>query len=85
MDGLIKAWVFLVALSAITTVLATFSVEWGGGVAVAILILSGWKARIILNNYLGLETSGFWRRVFNTSIGMFLLLALGLYFLPTVM
>lgn len=85
MDGLIKAWGLLVALSAITTILATFGIDWGGGIAVVILVISGWKARIILNNYLGLEASRFWRRGFNASIGMFLLLALGIYFSPTVM
>lgn len=84
MDGLIKAWGSLVVLSAITTALATFSGAWGGGLVALILILSGWKARIILNNYLGLEVSGFWRRGFNAFIGMFLLLALALYFLPAV-
>lgn len=85
MDRLIKAWILLVALSAITTALATFSGDWGVGFVAVILILSGWKARIILNNYLGLDVSGFWRRGFNAFIGMFLLLVLGLYFLPTAL
>jgi hypothetical protein len=85
MDGLTKAWILLIVLSSITTVLATFSGDWGGGFVAAILILSGWKARLILNKYLGLENSGFWQRGFNTFIGMFLILVLGLYFLPTVL
>ena len=85
MGELIKAWGQLVALSAGTTALATFGVDWGGGFVVIILILSGWKARIILNSYLGLKASKFWQRGFNAFIGMFLILALGLYFLPAIL
>lgn len=82
MDPLIKAWIWLIALSAATTVIASQPELPAGYIVFPILILSGWKARVILNGYLGLGPSRFWRRSFNGIVMVFLLLALGVYLIP---
>jgi membrane protease YdiL (CAAX protease family) len=78
---LVKAWGLLVILGFATTALAAIG---GTGflrhiIAFSVLILAGAKARLILNEYLGLRKTRFWRRTFELSIGLFLTLALVLY------
>ncbi len=73
---------WLVGLSLSTTLLARFA---PGGViwaSLAFLALAGWKARLVLNGYLGLDAAPFWSRGFNTFVIAFLILVAGLYLLP---
>lgn len=85
MQSLRIALITLVILSIGTTLLASLvagSAEWVGFL---ILILSGWKARVILNRYLGLAASRVWRRGFGAFIAMFLTGIMGLYLLPGIL
>ncbi len=80
----LHTWIWLAGLSLITTLLARFAPPgalWSGP---AFLFLSGWKARHLLNGYLGLSASRYWSRVFNLAVDLFLLAALGLYLLPAL-
>ena len=81
MTPLTKAYLTLLVLSATTAVL---SGQLATGGALALLVLSGWKARVILNGYLGLGPSRFWRRGFNGAIMAFLFTAFALYLLPAL-
>lgn len=73
---------WLIGLSLITTLLARFALGGMAWVSVAFLILAGWKARVILNGYLGLSTTRFWRRGFNTFISVFLIGIAALWLVP---
>ncbi len=78
--SLVKAWMLLLALSAISAGLTT---EAFAGMAIApglaLLALAFGKAYIILSAYLGLSRSAAWRRGFAAVIAVFLLGVAGLY------
>ncbi|WP_424958865.1 hypothetical protein [Hyphomicrobium sp. 1Nfss2.1] len=78
---LIVAWVALIALSLGTLVLATAGTTGRGAtiIAAGVLALAGFKARVILTRYLGLQHSLFWRRSFDLAIGLFLALSFALH------
>lgn len=78
---MIRGWVALVAMSAMTTALTLLHPEGAARLAVGalVLLLAGLKARVILRRYLALERSRFWSSGFSLAIGIFLLLALALY------
>ncbi len=80
---LIAAWVGLVAAGLGTTLVTLLPrADIGGRIAAAsVLALAGLKSAIILRRYLGLAASAFWTRGFDLVIGLFLLLAYGLYLL----
>ncbi len=84
-DPLIRAWIGLVVLSALSTVLSV-AVAHGAlsgamvSVGGALILTIGWvKARIILEQYLGLAQAPFWRRGFETVLAFYMLGLLGLY------
>lgn len=80
---MIRGWVALVTLSALTTLL-TLPRTSGTTRLVAgalVLVFAGLKARVILRRYLGLSASAFWSRAFDIVIFLFLLLAYGVYLL----
>jgi len=85
MNGPTKTLVWLWALSLTTTLLARFAPGGAVWVSLAFLFLSGWKARHILNGYLGLAASRFWSRAFNSFVVLFLALAAALYLLPMML
>lgn len=79
---LVEAWAVLVALSLGTVILATADVSGRGAavvVAAGVLVLAGFKARVILARYLGLGRSLFWTRAFDLAIGLFLALSFALH------
>ncbi len=76
---------WLWGLSLATTLLARFAPGGAAWVSLAFLVLSGWKARHVLNGYLGLGVSRFWRRFFNGLVMLFLTLAASLYLLPSIL
>lgn len=78
---IMEAWVTLTALSAATALLTVVRAasEYRTGIAAAVLVLAGLKARVILARYLGLGGSRFWMRTFELAIGGFLAGAYGLY------
>lgn len=82
-DPLIRAWLALVALSALATgvsLLRPDAPAWAATVAgAAILVLAWLKARVILNRYLGLAGVPGARRGFGAGLGAFALAALVLY------
>jgi len=81
MTPLTKAFITLIVLSATTTAL---SGQLATGGALALLVLSGWKARVILNGYLGLGPSRFWRRGFNGAVMLFLVAVFAIYLIPVL-
>ncbi|MDF1618919.1 nitric oxide reductase F protein [Pseudothioclava nitratireducens] len=84
-DPLISAWLWLLALSGASTLLAAaVSQGWLTGLGVtlggaAILALAWAKARVILARYLGLAEAPFWHRGFSITLAIYALLLLGLY------
>ena len=74
-----KAWAVLLALSLATTGLTLVSGPSASITAGLLLALSGLKARTTLSHYLELRLSAFWMRLFQLVIGLFLLIAFGLY------
>ena len=82
MPAPVRTWLWLLGLSLITTLLARFAAPGALWAAPAFLLLSGLKARQVLNGYLGLGASRFWARLFGGALAAFLLAALGLYLLP---
>ncbi|WP_341485665.1 nitric oxide reductase F protein [Thioclava sp. GXIMD4215] len=86
-DPLIRAWVWLVALSTASTILAilvSHGVLTGAGVTAggaAILALAWAKAEVILARYLGLAAAPFWHRGFRLVLGLYAAGLLGLYLL----
>ena len=84
-DPLTRAWLALIALGLATTVLAARGTEagtlWLGALILAIAFL---KMRLILTRYLGLADAPFWRRGFDATLGLFVLLLLGLYAAPSL-
>jgi len=90
-DKLTHAWIALLVLSATSTAVAIFidrgktasGANWVPVVAgMVILLLALIKGRIILSRYLGLETTRFWRRGFNTALTIYALVLMGLYLAP---
>ncbi len=80
-DTLTRAWIWLIALSAGSAVVAVF-VEQGMDRRIAgslILILALFKSRTILSRYLGLADAPSWRRGFNMVLSFYCVLLLGLY------
>ena len=84
MAPLTKALIALILLSTATTVLSSLPAGLPEAGALALLVLSGWKARVILNSYLGLGGSRFWRRGFNGAIMVFLVAVFALYLFPSL-
>ncbi|MGD9785646.1 MAG: cytochrome C oxidase subunit IV family protein [Hyphomicrobiaceae bacterium] len=85
-DGrLVFSWCLLVGLSAATAGLSAVRPGDLSPIAftVAVLILAGFKARIILFRYMGLAASRFWSRAFDAALIVFLLLALVVYLIGT--
>lgn len=76
--------IWLIGLSAITTFLARFAPGGVAWVSIGFLVLAGWKARVILNGYLGLNATRFWRRGFNVFISIFLIGIAALWLIPTL-
>ena len=90
-DKLFRAWIALLVFSMTSTAVAIFidrgktasGANWVPVAAgVVILLLALIKGRIILSRYLGLETTRFWRRGFNTALTIYALVLLGLYLAP---
>lgn len=72
-----RAWIFLVALSAGSTLIALG--DWAGlAAALAILSIAWAKALIILRSYLGLAAAPAWGRGFALVLGLYMLLAMAL-------
>jgi hypothetical protein len=85
-DILTRAWLHLLLLSALSTVVAAamsagYDAKIAGGI---VLLLALLKARVILSRYLGLADAPTWRRGFNLSLSLFMLCALGLYLIPAL-
>jgi hypothetical protein len=81
---LTRAWIALLALSAVSTLLALgLQAGWGrlglGLTASAILALAWAKARIIANRYLGLAAAPPLRQGFATVLAFYMLGLLALY------
>ena len=85
-NPLIRAWIWLLALSMATTALALAvrHMPVPALAGAAILGLAYLKTRLILANYLGLAAAPFWRRGFNLAIGTYVCLLLALYLIPTL-
>jgi hypothetical protein len=81
---LVLAWGALLALSAATALL-TLAPQAVPPAAIAgiVLLLAGLKARLILAHYLALSSSSFWMGGFGLAIGLFLLIAFGLYLMAS--
>lgn len=82
-DPLIRAWLALVALSALATGVSLLRPEtppWAATAAGAVILVLAWlKARVILDRYLGLAGVPGARRGFGAGLGAFALAALVLY------
>lgn len=74
-----RAWVFLLALSFVTTALTVLTGLPAPAAVGLLLMLSGIKARTIIGRYLELRSSNFWMKVFDLVIGLFLLIAFLLF------
>ncbi|THD85519.1 nitric oxide reductase F protein [Aliigemmobacter aestuarii] len=67
------AWALLIALSAASTLLAASGLQ-GAAFTVAVLVLAGWKSRLILGRYLGLAVAPVWQRGFDWILALVLIL-----------
>ena len=85
--SLIRAWIFLIAFCAMSTLLSVspFPPGWEALAGAAILTLAWLKARIILARYLGLAQAPFWARGFGIVLALFCTLLLGLYLVPLML
>lgn len=72
-----RAWIALLALSAISTALAASGLS-GPVLALAVLPVAWGKAQVILWHYLGLAHAPFWRRGFGVALGLYMIGLLGL-------
>jgi len=81
--SLIEAWMMLVALSAATTLLMLIEATASDRriIGYGVLMLAGFKARVILTRYLGLSRTQFCRRLFYAVLAIFLGLAYLIYVL----
>lgn len=77
MTRVTKAWGWLVALSAASTVLAASGVT-GVGLALPVLMLAGLKAHVILRDYLQLVTAPTWLIGFDLGLALLILAFAGL-------
>lgn len=80
-DALTKSWIWLIALSGGSAIVAMF-VEHGMDRRIAgavILALAMQKSRTILSGYLGLSQAPTWRRGFNMVLTFYCCVLLGLY------
>lgn len=77
--ALTRAFLFLLGLSVGTTLLAELRPQAGVGFVALVLILAGFKARVILMDYLDLRRAPKWQRGFNAFLVVFLLTGFGLY------
>lgn len=85
-DTIIRAWLWLLALSIGSTV-AALVVNSGTQATIAgsIILLLAWaKSRIILAQYLGLAQAPAIKRGFNMVMTLFMLTALGLFLIPAL-
>lgn len=86
-DPLLRAWIWLLALSAGSTILAlavSRGAVLGAGSAAAgaaILVLAWAKAEVILARYLGLAQAPFWHRGVRLVLGLYAAGLLGLFLL----
>lgn len=85
-DRLTRAWLALIVLSGFSALAAAaigrgYDARIAGGI---VLLLALLKARIILSRYLGLADAPSWRRGFNSVLALYMLVALGLYLIPTL-
>ena len=78
MKRLVTAWLLLIALSAVST-LMTFGLIGGAVAGVILLVLAWLKARLILGDYLGLRATPFWSRGFGIVLAAYSAGLLGLY------
>ena len=83
---LTAAWLALLALSAATALLTVIDAAHldRRAATIAVLVLAGLKARVILASYLGLSGTRFWTRVFDSAIGLFLILASAIYLIGSI-
>jgi hypothetical protein len=82
MRSVTQAWIWLTGLSLGTTALSLLAGRGEVWICLLFLVFSGWKARIILVDYLELSKTRVWRRGFNALVIVFLIGAAGLYLLP---
>lgn len=75
-DPLLRAWLALVVLSGVATLLSRQPGKLAGG---AILAIAAIKGRQILSRYLGLAGVPGWQRAFDLLLGLVILLLLALY------
>ncbi|WP_347265916.1 nitric oxide reductase F protein [Paracoccus sp. (in: a-proteobacteria)] len=83
MDILTRAWLALIGLSAVSTVIALVLPRLdanGLKAASAVILVIAWlKARVILSRYLGLAAVPAIGRGFGLVLALFMLAAIGLY------
>lgn len=72
-----RAWIFLIALSMGSTLIA-LSGQSGLLASLAILLLAWGKARVILRQYLGLAQAPGWSRGFSLVLAIYMIVAMGL-------
>ncbi len=77
---LLALWVFSLG----TTLLSRTHEGFSPLFVAAFLVLAALKASLILNDYLELHCTRFWRRGFNAIVTVFLLLAYTIYLIPHV-
>lgn len=78
--GLIRAWVFLLALTAAATLVSLLGGTMAPRLAgVGILVACWLKARIILSDYLDLRRAPEWRRGFDLLTGLVVAVLAGLF------
>lgn len=84
-DALVRGWLLLVALSVMTTALTVTETHGSARIAAAagVLVLAGFKARLILARYLGLARSRFWMGTFDLALGGLIALAFVIYLIGT--
>lgn len=75
MDGLTRTWLWLVGLTAVTTLLAGWPVVAG----VALPMLALFKARAILGGFLHLRAAPGWLTAITLPLALWLVLIAGLY------
>jgi hypothetical protein len=88
--SLLRAWGWLVGLSAASTVIAVMVsqsalADTAATLAGTVIVTLAWaKARLILARYLGLAAAPFWQRGFEIVLGLYVVLLLALYLAPAL-
>ena len=77
MSSVTKAWAMLLALSAASTALAASGLV-GAALVLPILTFAGFKAHVILRDYLGLAAAPGWLRGFDLGLALLILTFAGL-------